>query len=407
MKTPRRLLVGLLSLIALTTVNAQNKPSKNDALGTIVKTSETDSIQYIERLAAYLFHQKLNSYRAAEQLNTLAWDDSLWLACRNHSQWMNVNNQLSHDEKSGTTAYSGASPGDRYSFVTKDNGKALWCGENALYNYSADGNNVNDIAERVAQHSFEQWQASPGHNANMLAGSAFVEGTAFILKGDQVWATSLFARKPFTSAYNIVSFVKPNTNKFVDGPVSPTTTANNTNVANNTTVPTKKLSTSQMEKSIREALTNGIYLDIDSDKSLAQAAKSHLAYMTLHKTTGVKEEKGKSRYTGKTTRKRVMKSSHGFELFKRMRTTVQEMTFKKVYDANTFDPSMAVNDVTADFDKKRSSKEELKSVGMDIQIRKVKTEFTVYVVVLERRMKAKEETKEKADGGTAETTLEE
>lgn len=406
MKTPRRLLVGLLSLIALSTVNAQNKPSKTDALGTIVKTSETDSIQYIERLAAYLFHQKLNSYRAAEQLNTLVWDDSLWLACRNHSQWMNVNNLLSHDEKSGTTAFSGTSPGDRYSFVTKDNGKAAWCGENALYNYSAAGSNVNDVAERIAQHSFEQWQASPGHNANMLAGAAFAEGTAFIINHDQVWATSLFARKPFTSAYNPVSFVKPSTTKFVDGPVNANNTAN-TNVANNTTVPTKKQTTSQMEKSIREQLINGIYLDIDSDKSLAQAAKNHLAYMTLHKTTGVKEEKGKSRYTGKTTAKRVMKSSHGSELFKRMRTTVQELTFKKVYDANTFDPAMAVTDATSDFDKKRSSKEELKSVGMDVQIRKVKQEFTVYIVVLERRMKAKEEKKEKADGGTAETTLEE
>ncbi len=407
MKIPRRLLVGLLSLIALSTLNAQHRPSKSDALGTIVKNSESDSIQYIERLAAYLFHQKINAYRAAESLNTLAWDDSLWLACRNHSMWMNANNQLSHDEKSGTTSFSGVSPGDRYRFVTKDNGKALWCGENALYNYSANGNNANDIAERVAQHSFEQWQASPGHNANMLSGSAYLEGTAFILKGDQVWATSLFARKPGSSAYNSVAFVKPSTNKFVDGPVNPTTTANNTNVANNTTVPAKKLSISQMEKSIREQLTNGIYLDIDSDKSLAQAAKSHLAYMTLHKTTGVKEEKGKSRYTGKTTRKRVMKSSHGFEFFKRMRTVVQEMTFKKVYDTNTFDPTMAVNDATADFDKKRTSQEELKSVGMDVQIRKVKAEYTVYIVVLERRLKAKEEKKEKADGGSAETTLEE
>jgi len=318
---------------------------------------------------------------------------------------MNVNNQLGHDEKTGTTAFSGASPGDRYNFVTKDNGKALWCGENALYNYSADGNSVSEIAERVAQHSFEQWQASPGHNANMLSGAAYAEGTAFILKGDQVWATSLFARKPSTSAYNPISFVKPASSKFADGP---TNIANNNTVANNNnTAPAKKQSISQMEKSIREQLNNGIYLDIDSDKSLAKAAKNHLAYMTLHKTTGVKEEKGKSRYTGKTTNKRVMKSSHGFELFKRMRTTVQEMTFKKVYDANTFDASMAVNDVTAEFDKKRTSKEELKSVGMDVQIRKVKTEYTVYVVVLERRMKAKDEKSEKAEGGTAETTLEE
>jgi uncharacterized protein YkwD len=399
MKTPRFLVVGLLSLIAFAQLPAQNKPSKTDALNSIINGSQTDSIQYIERLTAYLFHQKLNSYRKAEGLNEVAWDDSLWLACRNHSLWMDANDLLSHDEKTGTKGFSGTSPGDRYAFATGEKGKAQWCGENALYNYSAHGGNVNEIAERVAQHSFEQWQASPGHNANMLYGSMYMEGTAFILSGDQVWATSLFARKPFSTGYSTVAFVKPASDRFTDRPAN-----SNTNVANNSTVPTKKLSTSQMEKSIREQLTNGIYLDIDSDNSLAKAAKNHLAYMALHKTSGVKEEKGKSRYTGKTTKKRVMKSSHGFEFFKRMRTTVQELTFKKVYDANTFEPSMAVNDVTADFDKKRQSKSELKSVGMDVQIRKVKSEYTVYVVVLERRMKEKQE---KAEGGTAETTLEE
>lgn len=402
MKTPRFLLVGLLSLPLCAATFAQSKPSKVDALNTIVKTSETDSIQYIERLAAYLFHQKLNSYRSAEQLNTVAWDDSLWLACRNHSQWMNVNNQLSHDEKSGTAAYSGSSPGDRYAFATGDKGKAQWCGENALYNYSASGKNANDIAERVAQHSFEQWQASPGHNANMLASAAYLEGTAFIIHNDQVWATSLFARKPFTSAYAPMAFAKPITSKFKDGPVAANTNTN-TNVANNTTVPTRKLSTSQIEKSIRQQLTDGIYLDVETDKALANAAKDHVGYMAMHKTSGTKEEKGKSRYTGKTTKKRVMRSSHGFELFKRMRTQVQELTFKKVYQADTFDPSTAVSDATSDFNTKRTAKTELKSVGLAIDVRKVKNEYTVYIVALERRMKEKTE---KAEGGTAETTLE-
>lgn len=399
MKTPRLLSVGLLSLTVCTATYAQNKPSKTDALNSIVKTSETDSVQYIERLAAYLFHQKLNSYRAAEQLNTVTWDDSLWLACRNHSQWMSVNNELSHEEKSGTTGYSGKSPGDRYSYATADRGKAQWCGENALYNYSASGTNANDIAEKVAQRSFEQWQASPGHNANMLYGSMYMEGTAFIINKGQVWGTSLFARKPFSPAYAPMAFAKPASDQFKANPV-----ATNTNVASNGTAPAKKQSTSQMEKSIREQLTNGMYADIETDNALSKAAKNHLAYMTLHKTTGTKEEKGKSRYTGKNTQKRVMKSSHGFEFFKRMRTKVQELTFKKVYAVDAFDPAMAVTDATSDFNAKRGSEAELKSIGMAVEIRKVKTEYTVYIVVLERRLKEKTE---KAEGGTAETTLEE
>ena len=399
MKTARFLLAGLLSMVAFLPLQAQSRPSKVDALNSIVSNSSTDSIQYIERLAAYLFHQKLNAYRVAEGFKATLWDDSLWLACRNHSQWMNVNNQLTHDEKTGTTAFSGKSPGDRYSFATSDNGKSQWCGENALYNYSATGDNVSEIAERVAQASFEQWQASPGHNANMLYENAYVEGTAFIINHDQVWATSLFARKPFTDAYVPMAFAQPVSEKFKGGPVTP----NNNTVVNNTTAPSgKKLSTSQMEKSIRESLTNGIYLDVDNEKGLTTAAKNHLTYMSLHKTIGSKEEKSKSRYTGKTAKKRVMKATHGAEFFRRMRTRVQELTFKKVYDANTFDASMAVADATAEFNTKRELKTELKSVGMAVQIRKVKTEYTVYIVVLERRMKEKSE----KDGGTAETTLE-
>lgn len=401
--TPRFLFVGLLSLTVLTaqTINvcAQNKPAKTDVLSTLVKTSETDSIQYIERLSAYLFHEKLNAYRESEQLNTVAWDDSLWLASRNHSQWMSANNELSHEEKSGTTGYTGKSPGDRYSFATSDKGKAQWCGENALYNYSASGKSANEIAEKIAKHSFEQWQASPGHNANMLYGSMYMEGTAFIINKGQVWGTSLFARKPFTNGYAPVSFAKPVSDKFKDRPVNA-----NTTLAGNGTAPAKKQSVSQMEKSIREQLTNGMYAEIETDNTLAKAAKNHLAYMTLHKTTGTKEEKGKSRYTGKNTKKRVMKSSHGFEFFRGMRTRVQELTFKKVYNTDAFDVNVAVADVTSEFNAKRTSQAELKSVGMDVQIRKVKTEYTVYIVALERRLKEKTE---KAEGGTAETTLEE
>src|ERR1044071_5443656 len=110
----RRFAVAAIAvLLAYAPLHSQSKPSKAEAISSIVKSSESDSIQYIERMAAYLFHQKINSYRAAKQLNTLAWDDTLWLAARNHTQWMNTNSKLSHEENSNSTGFTGKSPGDR------------------------------------------------------------------------------------------------------------------------------------------------------------------------------------------------------------------------------------------------------------------------------------------------------
>lgn len=387
MKTPRLAVLAIACLVAYVPLHSQSKPSKSDAINSIVQTAETDSIQYIERYAAYLFHEKLNSYRAAKQLNTLAWDDTLWLASRNHTQWMKINNKLSHDENTGTAAFTGKSPGDRYNYASTGNGKAAWCGENALYNYSADPGTANQVAERIAQYALEQWQGSPGHNENMLYESAFIEGTAFILSGEQVWATSLFARKPFNGAYQPMAIAKPITDKFNSTvPSSHSTVALNTPAPNK---PVKKQSTSQMEKSIRESITSGMYTGVETEKALTQAAKSHVAYMTLHKTTGSEEKKGKSRFTGSTPEKRVRKASRGMGFFKMLRTRIQELTFTKTYPVDSFDPAAVTTEATSAFNAERSANGDLKSVGMAVQVRKDKTTYKVHIVALERRSKVK------------------
>lgn len=405
MKTPRYALAAIAVLFACAPLFSQSKPAKADAINSIVNSSGSDSTQYIERMAAYLFHQKINEYRSAKQLNTLVWDDTLWLAARNHTQWMNTNAKLSHEETTNSTGFTGKSPGDRYAYVSSDNGKAQWCGENALYNYSAVGLTANQIAEKIAQYSLEQWEASPGHNANMLAEAAYLEGTAFIINNEQVWATSLFARKPFTNAYEAIAFAQPVTTRFGSGSFgsndkSPTLVVNNSN----SNAPSKKLSPYQMEKNIQTAILNGMYTDVDDEKSLGEAAKEHASYMSLHKTTGDKEQKGKSRFTGKTPQKRVRKANHGLEFFKRMRTIVSELTFTKTYSADSFTPEQASTDAQEQFTKDRETRGEVKSVGMSVKVKKTKLDYSVYVVVLERRTKkdkSAEKDKKKKEGDSA------
>lgn len=87
-------------------------------LPAIKKSAETDSVQFIERLAAYYFHQNINEYRKANEKSILVWDDTLWLASRNHCVWMCANNELSHGEKKGTYFFSGKQPGDRIDYVS-------------------------------------------------------------------------------------------------------------------------------------------------------------------------------------------------------------------------------------------------------------------------------------------------
>ena len=60
-------------------------------LNAIKKTAETDSVQFIERLAAFYFHENINEYRKASNKGKLVWDDTLWLASRNHCVWMAAN----------------------------------------------------------------------------------------------------------------------------------------------------------------------------------------------------------------------------------------------------------------------------------------------------------------------------
>jgi hypothetical protein len=107
---------------------------------------------------------------------------------------MGANNVLSHDEKSGTNFFTGTEPGDRYKFTTNDKGKSQWSGENALYNYTKSGKNINEIGSNMASIAFEQWKHSPGHNKNMLGKRHQVHGLAFYLNKDgRVYATDLFA----------------------------------------------------------------------------------------------------------------------------------------------------------------------------------------------------------------------
>jgi uncharacterized protein YkwD len=191
MKQARLVVCAFLLSSTLSNVNAQVYSVYDYA--TLIKTSERDSVAKIERFAALEFHRLINDYRKSKKLDTIAWNETLWIASRNHCVWMMHADNLTHHQKVKTSFFTGQSPGDRYDYAAGGSSNYAWSGENALYNFSANGSNVKDIANNIAKTSFEQWKRSTGHNQNMLNKTHGMHGVAFVVTDEKVWGTDLFA----------------------------------------------------------------------------------------------------------------------------------------------------------------------------------------------------------------------
>jgi len=191
MKSTRLVLCLFLLFLSYSLTKAQIYTESD--VSSLLKKSEKDSIEQIERLAALEFHKLINQYRNKNNLSTLVWDETLWITTRNHSTWMLKTGKLSHQQTTKNEYFTGSNPGDRFNYAAGGSSRNSWSGENALYNYSAYGRNIEDIAKNIAKSSFNQWKKSPGHNRNMLGKNHASHGTAFKLNGSQVWGTDLFA----------------------------------------------------------------------------------------------------------------------------------------------------------------------------------------------------------------------
>ncbi len=183
------LLLGVIAF-CINSSTAQTKTVID--LKLLIERSNEEKTTTIERTAALEFHKLLNEYRTENALPILAWDDTLWLAAKNHSLWMRYNRKLSHKE-TNTPLFTGKTPDDRYYFVTEGKPTVSVNGENILLNFSCKGKNVEETALNIARESFEQWKSSPGHNENMLSQGFIRHGVAFCVNEDNVWATNMFS----------------------------------------------------------------------------------------------------------------------------------------------------------------------------------------------------------------------
>jgi uncharacterized protein YkwD len=405
MLLPFALLLGLCPVL-----NAQI--AETSQLKVILKNASVDSIQKTERLAAILFHDKINAYRVANGKGALGWDDTLWLASRNHNFWMIQNDELAHHEKGNTKSFSGVTPGDRYDFVTKNKGNCSWSGENALYNYSASYGTIAKNAEHIADYSFTQWKNSPGHNANMLNESSKVHGVAFSIEnGSLVWATDMFARVSASADYTIAAKPLPipsvkltNTTLAVTTAPSPVVPVENAPVASAKTetksAPVAVATTPEKAKSTKFVSASAKYVRVDlvkttdelqsalyssaavkKNKALSNAAQHHAEYMAANQKVVHEEKKQKRKYYAGSPHQRIVKASRGAKIFHKKKISYIESIAMVQADAAKFDISALSKTILDALDKEKTETTgTTDAVGFGMVIKRVKNEMRIYVV---------------------------
>lgn len=374
-------------------LNAQ--VAENTQLNVIIKNASIDSIQKIERLAAILFHDKINAHRVSHGKEKLGWDDTLWLASRNHNMWMMANEELSHHQKAGTKGFSGVTPGDRYDYASRRKGKCSWSGENALYNYSAGYGTIQKNAEHIAEYSFNQWKNSPGHNENMLNGSSRVHGVAFtIVSGERVWGTDLFGRPSYSTIVMMPAAIPgvklTGTPELIVSAPAPQPKSKSEPVA---TTPAKAQKTKFVSASAKYVklnleetttnLQNALYSSagVKNNKSLAKAAQHHAEYMAANQKLVHEEAKQKRKYYAGSPQQRIVKASRGAKLFHKKKIAYTESIAMVQADAAAFDINTISKTILAALDKeKTASTGTTDAVGFGMVIKRIRNELRIYVV---------------------------
>lgn len=376
--------------------------AENSQLNTILKNASVDSIQKIERLAAILFHDKINAHRVANGIEKLGWDDTLWLASRNHNMWMMANDQLSHYEKPGTKSFNGYTPGDRYDYAAKGKGKCKWSGENALYNFSAGYGTIAKNAEHIAEYSFQQWKGSPGHNENMLKGSSRVHGVAFtIVSGERVWATDLFGRPSYSPivanpasipGIKITGAPAPIASAPAPQPkIVVETTATNTPASTRSkekfvsaSKKYVKLDLEETTASLESALYNSA--GVKKSRPLSKAAQRHAEYMAANQKVVHEEKRQKRKYYAGSPQQRIVKASRGAKLFHKRSAEYIESIAMIQADAAALDLTALAKLIVLALDKEKTVTAEgtTTAVGFGMVIKRIRNELRIYVVRQEK-----------------------
>lgn len=338
----------------------------------LIMNAQNDSIHKIERLAALCFHKLINAYRRKNKLDTIGWDEVLWLTCNNHNAWMLANSVLSHGEKPYTKNFTGSHPGDRYNYASGGKGTCQWSGENALYHFSDEGQTITEIADNIALTSFEQWKHSKGHNQNMLERRHKVHGVAFCIGEGRVYGTDLFASNlPYSNTEQ----------------TAPSRATTNENVVVIKATPAEKrikMDLNEMQKTFYTKLYSDQKLSANCKKNraMAKASERHAAYMASTKKLTHKESRAKNNYYGENETQRLMKASFGSYIFKRRKFCITESIAMIEFKAGKINADSLKNEILIQLDKEHFVDAEKTNVGYGLVLKRANNSIKCYVTRL-------------------------
>jgi uncharacterized protein YkwD len=351
-------------------------------LSNLLSQSKTDSLKKIERLAAFKFHRIINAYRKKNRLDTISWDEGLWLTCRNHNIWMSTNAELSHSERTNTKYFFGISPSERYEFTTLKKGTCYWSAENALYNYSAVGNTIDKIATEIATTSFEQWKQSPGHNTNMLGKNHVVHGVAFFIHNEtEVWATDLFSFNTdgqFNNMPNSKAVIKIDTSKVIQVAVMQ---KHIIPIERTVKIDVQKVETELLHK-LYELKNDKELVSLKKNKAMEKAAHNHSLYMSYTKKLTHTECNGKNNFYGKTEENRMIKATRGLYFFQKHKTKLVECIVLFETSSKNFDIDKTASEIQSLLNSAIALDENSKQIGYGLSIRQSKNNLKFYVTRL-------------------------
>ena len=172
---------------------------------------DEDKALQLERMTALEFHNILNAYRTKFRKKTIFWDERLWLASRNHNVYQISIDVLWHNQPENTKYTTGFEPTDRVNYVTLNSRDFDFeVSENVavsgeLFSKIIDVEFANTLsweelvlkAKEDALEMFNLWKSSNEHNRNMLDEEHIAHGTSIIYnhESSSVVGTSVFAQK--------------------------------------------------------------------------------------------------------------------------------------------------------------------------------------------------------------------
>lgn len=355
--------------VVLLPLSGLSQTYRSKEVDSLLRAADLDTIQKIELLASYEFHQLLNDYRTSHNRSAVKWSKHLWLASRNHCQWMNSNSKLGHYQMKSTSNFTGATPSDRILFI--GNGKPIgaYSGENAFWSTQdvlpkSISMDITTLAKRIAEESFGAWRSSSGHNKNMLRPGHVSEGTAFILDHyGEYWGVTLFATSNCDGEWKWV---------------------HDENLLNEK--PDNSLSSFDLKllkDDIMEELHHVSNQNIDFH--LSKAAAHHSNYLMRTNSLTHEQNENKSYFFGETPEKRLIKATKGRFWLKRSTNLVVESVSKVESSTEYADAKVVAQQLLIGFELNKNHPIDASKgpVGYGLSVRQKNGAIYVYGVRLQ------------------------